>query len=118
MREKLYAVLAGASAGLINGVFGGGGGMIIVPILEKLLKKKPETAHATAIFLILPMSVISGLLYASFGTLDLKVGLPVCVGVTLGGALGALVLGKLPSKIVAVLFAVVTAAAGVKTAFF
>ena len=116
--EKLYSVLTGASAGLINGVFGGGGGMIVVPMLVYLLKKEPRVAHATAILLILPMSIASGLLYASFGSFRWQTGLPVGIGVVIGGALGAVLLGKLSSKWIIVVFSLVMAAAGVKMLFF
>ena len=116
--EKLYSVLTGASAGLINGVFGGGGGMIVVPMLVYLLKKEPRVAHATAILLILPMSIVSGLLYASFGSFRWQTGLPVGIGVVIGGALGAVLLGKLSSKWIIVVFSLVMAAAGVKMLFF
>lgn len=116
--EKLLSALTGASAGLVNGVFGGGGGMIIVPMLVYLLKKEPRVAHATAILLILPMSVTSGLLYASFGAFRWQTGLPVAIGVTVGGALGAVILGKLPAKRIIVLFSLVMAAAGIKMLFF
>lgn len=116
--EKLYSVLTGASAGLINGVFGGGGGMIVVPMLVYLLKKEPRVAHATAILLILPMSIASGLLYASFGSFRWQTGLPVGIGVVIGGALGAVLLGKLSSKWIIAVFSLVMAAAGVKMLFF
>ena len=116
--EKLYSVLTGSVAGLINGLFGGGGGMIVVPMLVYLLKKEPRVAHATAILLILPMSIASGLLYASFGSFRWQTGLPVGIGVIIGGALGAVLLGKLSSKWIIVVFSLVMAAAGVKMLFF
>ncbi len=117
-RENLFSVLAGALAGLANGLFGGGGGMIVVPMLTSLLKVEPKKAHATAIFIILPLSLLSGLLYTAFGNLNLQIGIPVGLGVVLGGALGALLLSKLSSKWVVIIFAVVMAIAGGKMLFF
>lgn len=110
--------LAGAAAGLVNGLFGGGGGMIVVPALIYLLKKDPRHAHATAIMIILPMSIISGLFYASFGSFDLASGIPATIGVTAGGAIGALLLKKLSAGWITVVFSLVMAAAGVKMLFF
>jgi len=115
---NLYAVLTGALAGLINGLFGGGGGMIVVPMLVMLLKCNPKKAHATALLIILPLSITSGLFYAAFGSLDLQVGVPVTIGVILGGVLGAFLLSKLSSKWVVIIFSIVMAAAGVKMLFF
>ena len=116
--KVLFEVITGISAGLINGMFGGGGGMVVVPMLVDLLKKEPRIAHATAIMIILPMSVISGLFYASFGSFELKIGIPVSVGVVVGGIVGALLLGKLSSKWIIAAFSAVMAAAGVKMLFF
>ncbi len=116
--EKTYSVLTGVFAGLVNGVFGGGGGMIVVPMLVYLLKKEPKVAHATAILLILPMSITSGLFYAAFGSFRAEAGIPVTIGVVAGGILGALLLGKMSSKFIVALFSAVMAAAGVKMLFF
>ena len=117
-RKVLFEVLTGIAAGLINGLFGGGGGMVVVPMLVFLLKKETRIAHATAIMIILPMSVISGLFYAAFGSFELKIGIPVSVGVVVGGLFGALLLGKLSSKWIVAVFSLVMDAAGVKMLFF
>ena len=116
--SRLYAVLAGAAAGIINGLFGGGGGLIIVPMLVHMLKREQNRAHATAILIILPLSITSGLFYAAFGSVDLAVGIPVSIGVIIGGTVGALLLSKLSSKWVSIIFSVVMAAAGVKMLLF
>lgn len=117
-KYKLYAILTGAIAGLINGLFGGGGGMVVVPMLISLLGFVPKKAHATAILIILPLSIISGILYISFGNLEWSVGLPVAIGVTAGGVVGAFLLSKLSSKWVIIIFALVMAFAGGKMLFF
>ena len=115
---NFYAVLTGSIAGIINGLFGGGGGMIVVPMLVMLLKFVPQKAHATAILIILPLSIVSGLFYAAFGSFDVAVGIPVAIGVVFGGVLGALLLSKLSSKWTIIIFSIVMAAAGVKMLLF
>ena len=97
-KEKMQCVLFGAIAGFINGLFGGGGGMIVVPLLTYFLRMQSKKAHATAILIILPMSIVSGLLYASSKTLDLSLTIPTAIGVTLGGLIGAIALNKLSNK--------------------
>lgn len=111
-------VLTGCAAGFINGLFGGGGGMIIVPALIYLLKKQSKMAHATAIIIILPMSIISGLFYLSFGSFNISIGIPATIGVTLGGAVGAILLKRLSAGWITALFSLVMALAGVKMLFF
>ncbi len=117
-KERILSVMAGSLAGVINGLFGGGGGMIVVPFLTLLLNRNSQRAHATAILIILPLSIISALFYASFGSFDVGIGLPVLVGVVCGGVLGAFLLKKLSSKWVTGIFSIVMLAAGVKMLFF
>ena len=116
--NRLLAIITGVLAGLVNGVFGGGGGMIVVPMLVLLLKREPKRAHATAILLILPLCLTSGLFYAMFGNLDFNVALPVLIGSVVGGACGAFLLSKLSADWIVVIFSVVMLAAGVKMLFF
>ena len=63
--KKMMALLIGLVTGFANGLFGSGGGTIAVPAMEKLLKTKTHMAHATAIAIILPLSVLSALIYWS-----------------------------------------------------
>ena len=117
-KQNIFAVLTGVFAGLINGLFGGGGGMIVVPMLISFLKCEPKKAHATALLIILPLSLVSGIFYAAFGSLDLRLGIPITIGVVAGGIVGAFLLSKLSSKWIVIIFALVMAGAGVKMLFF
>lgn len=104
-------IVCGALVGAANSVFGGGGGMIAVPLLQKTgLEEK--RAHATAILLILPVSLLSFFLYVWKGFYQPSVLIPTALGVTAGGFLGAQLLGKLPVKTVNIVFAILQAAAG------
>ncbi len=118
VKPVLGKVLTGALAGFLNGLFGGGGGMIVVPCLTFILAYEEKKAHATAILIILPLSVLSGILYFTLGSVDYTVAANVTAGVTLGGIIGALFLKKLNGKVVAVIFSALMAAAGVKMLFF
>lgn len=104
-------LLFGGLVGAANSLFGGGGGMIAVPLLRKTgLDEK--TAHATAILVILPISLFSFILYAIGGFYEPSVLIPTAIGVTAGGVLGAKLLGKLPTKIVNLIFAALQFLAG------
>ncbi len=109
---------AGAVAGFINGLFGGGGGMIVVPCLIYLLKYETGKAHATAIAIILPLSVLSGLFYTAFGDFTWEAVGFTTLGVTTGGVIGAFLLKNLAQKPITLIFSVVMALAGVKMLFF
>lgn len=105
-------LVCGAAVGAANSLFGGGGGMLAVPLLTATgLDEK--RAHATAILVILPVSLFSFILYALRGFYDAQVLVPTALGVTAGGALGAFLLDKLPVKTVNYIFAALQLAAGV-----
>ena len=109
--------LLGALVGGANSLFGGGGGMIAVPLLQRTgLEEK--RAHATAILLILPICALSFFIYAFRGYANAQTLIPTAIGVTAGGVLGAKLLGKLPVKTVNLLFAFLQAAAGIFMFFF
>lgn len=118
LQSGIAMVSVGVITGLINGIFGGGGGMIVVPILTLLLGIENKKAHATAILIILPISLVSACYYVFSGNFSLSVGLPVVIGVTIGGVIGATLLKKLSSKWVSIIFSIIMAFAGAKMLFF
>ena len=104
-------MLCGVAVGAANSLFGGGGGMLAVPLLNKTGYDE-KTAHATAILVILPVSLFSFLLYYFRGFYEYSVLIPTAIGVTAGGFLGAKLLGKMPTKTVNLVFAILQALAG------
>ena len=108
---RITQITSGVLVGIANGLFGGGGGMLAVPLLQRTGLKEKQ-AHATAILVILPVSVFSFLLYFFRGLYDFSVLIPTAIGVAAGGFLGAAWLGKLPVKTVNIVFAILQAFAG------
>lgn len=106
--------LAGCAVGAVNGIFGGGGGMIVVPLLTSVGKKPPLVAHATAILIILPVSLASAVVYLAAGLFDTELFLSVGLGVLGGGFAGARLLGKVSPAVATIVFAAVMLAAGVR----
>ena len=111
LRKNLQSSFCGTAVGLANGLFGGGGGMLAVPLLQRvgLTEKR---AHATAILWILPISILSFILYVTQGYYRSGVLIPTALGVTAGGFLGAKLLGEMPVKAVNIVFAVLQVVAG------
>lgn len=93
---KVSACIAGGAAGLINGFFGGGGGMVLVPLLMRSCKLPRQKAFATSIAIILPLCLLSAGIYYFHGNLDLKLALPYLIGGLLGGLLGGRIFKKVP----------------------
>ena len=115
---NLITALIGGLCGVANGFFGGGGGMLVVPLMIYFLKTETKAAHATAILVILPITLVSAIIYVAKGNLDFSLLAPVAAGVTAGGLIGAKVLGKLKVKTVTALFSLIMLAAGIKLLLF
>lgn len=116
-KNKVLLALCGAVIGFINGFFGGGGGMICVPLLEKVLHLDNKYSHATAIVVIFPISFVSAIIYLLSGNLETIPFLTIGTGVLLGGVIGSFALKFLPSKIVRVIFVLVMLAGGIRLLF-
>ena len=114
VKKKLLLSICGALIGFINGFFGGGGGMVCVPLLEKVLNLKNKYAHATALVVIFPLSFVSAVIYFLSGNLETIPFLTVGSGVVLGGILGSFLLKFLPSKTIRIIFVFIMLAGGIR----
>lgn len=98
--KKWQILVFGALIGVINGFFGGGGGMVVVPLLNKLFGMEQKKAQATALFVILPISLVSTIVYLCHSSIDFAHGWPVMLGIVGGGIIGATLLNKLNNKVI------------------
>ena len=87
---KRRFAIAGALAGLVNGLFGGGGGMVLLPALKKS-DLAPKKAFATCVAVIFPICLISAAVFLLRTAFDFLTALPYLIG----GAAGGIVGGKL-----------------------
>lgn len=112
----LYAI-GGLSAGFFNGLFGSGGGTVIVPFLEELLEQEEHTSHATAILIISGFTVVSLIFYGFGHALDFSLALKVSVGGVVGGFLGAKLLKKLTGNVIRKIFGAFMILAAIRMVF-
>ncbi len=113
-KQKLLLIITGSIIGFLNGFFGGGGGMICVPLLQKVLKLDAKKSHATAILVIFPLSLISAFIYVFNGFISSLPLITVGTGVVIGGIIGSFALKFLPPKAVRIIFAIVMFVGGIK----
>ena len=91
-------LLAGLAAGFVNGFFGAGGGMVLVPLLIWLVGLPDKLAFSSAISIILPLCVVSLVIYGQHDMLPLSDALPYLIGGAGGGVLAGLWFQKVPAK--------------------
>ena len=114
MNMNWPAQIAGGAAGLANGLFGGGGGMVFLPILSRFGRLEQRKLYATCVGVIFPVCLVSAAVYIFRGGVSLLTALQYLAGVMIGGFLGGKLYGKVSTKFLKWLFAAFLFYAGVK----
>jgi uncharacterized membrane protein YfcA len=117
MKKVSASILAGGLAGAVNGFFGAGGGMILVPMFLRLLKMEEKRAFATSLAVILPISAVSAGVFISKGELDIVRAVPFILGGTAGGLLGGKIFKKVSGKTLRILLLLFIIYGGVRLIF-
>jgi uncharacterized protein len=111
----LRIVLVGVGAGFLSGLFGVGGGVLMVPALVLVLGMGQRLAHGTSLAAIVPIALAGVLGYALAGEVDWAVTLFLVVGAAaLGAPIGTHLLHVLPVRLLGLLFAVVLVATALR----
>ncbi len=113
-KSKFSLYAAGLLTGVVNGLFGAGGGMLGVVVLERMQGLSREKAHATALIVMLPLSIVSIIVYLLRGTLEWNIAPWVALGLVPGSFLGAKLLGRLKGVWINRLFCILMLAAGLR----
>ena len=117
-KKWLRPALAGGAAGLVNGFFGGGGGMVLVPLLALWCGLGQRKAFATSVAIILPLCGLSAAIYLFRGGVDFGAALPYLLGGLAGGFIGGRLFKRLNMVWLRRLFALLLLYGGVKALFF
>ncbi|NKX54483.1 sulfite exporter TauE/SafE family protein [Arthrobacter mobilis] len=99
----LVLILLGLATGYLSGLFGVGGGVVIVPALL-LLGVDQRLASGSSVAAVLPASVVGAAGYALTGSVDWLAGLLLAAGIVVGAQLGTYLLARLPRNVLFWLF--------------
>jgi hypothetical protein len=106
MNIILY-ILLGLLTGVFSGMFGLGGGVIIIPALVFLFGLSQHQAQGTTLALLVPpIGLLAAWQYYKQGYVDLKIAAFVCLGFFFGGLIGAKLVVGLPEPLLRRLFGV------------
>ena len=95
-RAILTFVLIGLTAGLLSGLFGVGGGTVIVPLLVLMLSFDQRLAAGTSLAAIVPTASVGVISYAMSGSVAWIPALILAVGAVVGAQIGSRLLPKIP----------------------
>jgi uncharacterized protein len=106
LNSVLYVGL-GLLTGVLSGIFGIGGGIILIPALVFFFGFTQHTAQGTTMaLLVLPIGFFAALEYYRNGHVDIRVGALIALGFVIGGFLGAKVANELSEVVLARVFGV------------
>ena len=86
--------VCGAAAGIVNGLFGAGGGMVLIPLLRKFTDLDEKEIFANCVAIILPLSGVTLAMYFLRGGEIAPQGFPYIIGGALGGVGAGLLFKK------------------------
>lgn len=98
-------LILGLSAGVLSGMFGIGGGVVIVPMLVTFFGFELRNATGTSLgALLLPVAILACITYYRAGKLKIAVAAPVALGLLIGGWFGAQIAFGLPVSTMKLLY--------------
>lgn len=104
----------GVLAGLLAGMFGVGGGILIVPGLVMGAGMTQRLAHGTSLAAVVPISIASLASYTVNDNVDWNVGIWLAIGAVVGAVIGTKLLDVLPHRTLGLLFAAVLLASAIR----
>lgn len=112
LNRNLKVGFLGIISGFLNGLFGAGGGVAVVPLLQNL-NIEPVKAHATSIAIILPLSIFSMISYLINGVKINGYELLFLIPFGLIGAfIGSKILSKINNSLIQKIFSVIIIISG------
>ena len=111
------AIALGALAGLVAGLFGVGGGVIVVPGLVLWLTLTQRQASGTSTATIVMSSAAAVVAFGISGSVDWRAAGLILIGSIAGAWGGAWIADRINERALAIAFAIVLAIAGVRMVF-
>ncbi|HOV69452.1 MAG TPA: sulfite exporter TauE/SafE family protein [Clostridia bacterium] len=102
--KKVKELITGIVAGAVSGFLGAGGGVFAVLLFKRFVKLEPQEAHASAVAVMLPITVISAIIYITNGAAEIRLSLGISLGSAIGGIAAGLLLKRTGKSILNKLF--------------
>ena len=97
MKKTMGITVAGLCAGAVNGLFGAGGGMVLVPLLTKLSGLEDRSVFPSSVCMILPICIISLVMSVNVTGIALPLLFSYLAGSAAGGLIAGLTAKKIPT---------------------
>jgi hypothetical protein len=107
-------ILISLIVGFLSGIFGIGGGSLMVPTMILVFFFPPHVAVATSMFMIFPTSIISSITHVTLGNVNWLYALALVPGAWMGAKVGVYLNSKLKSKTIVLLLRVILVIIGIR----
>ena len=114
----VIATFIGLVAGVTSGLFGVGGGIVMVPAMFYLLKVDIKTAIGTSLVVIIPTAISGAVKHQQLGNIDWRIAGSLAPLAIAGGFLGAYLVGQIDASTLKKLFGGLLVLAGIYTVWF
>jgi uncharacterized protein len=114
MRRTLQLAVVGTAAGGFSGMFGVGGGIVIVPLLVLWLSYGEREATGTSLAAIVVIATFTAVLQALYGNVDFAKGVLIGVPAVFGAVIGTWLQQRVPVRWISLIFAAVLVAVAVE----
>lgn len=112
-RRTLRLAAIGTAAGLLSGLFGVGGGVLIVPLLVLWCGFGERLATGTSLAAIVVIASVAATVHGAYGNVHLQEGILVGVPAVAGVLLGTELQQRITTKAISLIFAALLAVVGV-----
>lgn len=118
MMDVILFIVIGLIAGILSGMFGIGGGVIIVPALMYLCGFSQLKAQGTSLAILLPpVGILAFINYYKRGQVNVQAGILICVFLVIGSIFGAKIANNIPLSILKKSFGVLMILISLKMIF-
>ena len=118
LKRKFKLIITGGLTGLVNGLFGTGGGTVLVPLLRDYIKMDEKKAFASSVAVILPVCISALIVYIAVNGYELSDGTFFCIGGVAGGFIAVGLFKKITPSLLCKAFGILLIIGGIRTVFF
>lgn len=112
--HPVMGIIISFIVGFLSGIFGVGGGSLMVPTMILVFFFPPHVAVATSMFMILPTSILSSITHLTLGNVNWLYALALIPGAWIGAKVGVYLNSKLKSKTVVLILRTVLVIVGIR----